>query len=340
MKAIELQRFGRDGLSLVERPAPIPRPGEVRVRVLAASLNYRDIEILEGRYGMPVTLPIVPLSDAVAEVVDVGAGVTHWAVGDRVNPIFFPNWLDGEFQAEYFQDQLGSSVRGVLQELLTIPQSALVRAPSHLSVEAAALPIAALTAWNVFRDAGVMPGQTVLVLGSGGVSLFALQFARLFGARAIAVSSSSSKLDRLTELGASAVIDSSANPNWGEQVLRLTENRGADLIVEVGGRQTLAQSSVALKMGGHIAIVGYLSGAEVALNLKSLFIARRARVHGHTVGSRASFEAMNRALEVHRLRPVIDSTFPLEQAAAACDRARCRDVFGKVLITMAGDVLS
>jgi NADPH:quinone reductase-like Zn-dependent oxidoreductase len=334
MKAIELQRFGRKGLSLVARPEAPLGPGEVRVRVLAASLNYRDIEILEGRYGMPVSLPIVPLSDSVGEVVEIGDGVTRFALGDRVNPIFFPDWVDGEFRADYFKHQPGSSADGVLQELVTVPESALVRAPANLGVEGATLPVAALTAWNVLRDADIIPGQTVLVLGSGGVSLFALQFARLFGARAIAVSSSRKKADRLSALGASEVIDSGADAAWGEQVLRLTDSRGVDLVVEVGGAATLPQSSVALKMGGHIAIIGYLSGAQATVDLKSLFIGKRARVHGHTVGSRASFEEMNRAIELHRLQPVIDSTFPLERTGEAYDRAQSRDVFGKVLITM------
>lgn len=334
MKAIELRRFGRDGLSLAVLAEPPLGPGMVRVRVLAASLNYRDIEILEGRYGMPVSLPIVPLSDAVGEVVEVGEGVTRFAVGDRVNPIFFPDWLDGDFRAEYFKRQLGSSAGGVLREQLTVQESALVRAPAHLTIESATLPIAALTAWNVLRDAAVTPGQSVLVIGSGGVSLFALQFARLFGANTLAVSSSRKKLDRLAALGVSDTIDASAEANWGEQVLRLTNNRGVDLIVEVGGAATLAQSSIALKLGGHIAIVGYLSGAQATLDLKSLFIGKRARLHGHTVGSRASFKEMNRAIEIHRLQPVIDSTFAIERAGDAYERAQSSDVFGKVLITI------
>jgi NADPH:quinone reductase-like Zn-dependent oxidoreductase len=210
MKAVELQRFGDGGLAHSERPAPKPAPGEVVVRVLAASLNYRDLEILEGRYGMPVQLPIVPLSDAVAEVVELGANTSRFSVGDKVNPLFFPDWLDGPFRGEYFQRQRGSSVSGVLQEFIAIPETALARAPRHLGADAAALPIAALTAWNALREAAVVPGQTVLIIGTGGVSLFALQFSRVFGAQAIVVSASPGKLERVKSLGAFAAIDSAS----------------------------------------------------------------------------------------------------------------------------------
>lgn len=333
MRVVELQSWGVEGLQLTERAPPNPARGEVLVRVIAASLNYRDIEILEGRYGMPVSLPVVPLSDAVGEVVELGEGTTRFAVGDRVNTVFMPDWQDGEFRGDCFRHQLGSSVRGVLQEILAVPETALVHAPSHLDAEAASLPIAAVTAWNALQDANVQAGQTVVAIGTGGVALFSLQLAQLFGARTIVVTSNPRKLAKVQALGVSAAIDASIEPNWGARVLELTQGQGADVIIEVGGGSTLAQSTAALKVGGYIALIGYLGGAEVKLDLRALFIGKRARVHGHTVGSRASFEQLNRALERHRIRPVIDSTFTLERAAAAYERARSKEAFGKVLIT-------
>lgn len=334
MRALELQKWGVEGLAPVDVPRPTPARGEVLVRVQAVSLNYRDVEILEGQYGMPVALPIVPASDAVAEVVETGEGVTRFKVGDRVNTVFMPDWQEGEFRADYFRNQLGSSVRGVLQEYLVLPETALVRAPMHLGAEAATLPIAAVTAWNALRDARAIPGQTVLILGTGGVALFSLQLAQLFGARTILVTTHPEKVARVQALGADEVIDTRSVPNWGERVLDLTGGRGADVIIEVGGGKTLAQSSAALKVGGYVAVVGYLGGPEVSFDLRTLFIGKRAQLHGHTVGSRASFEEMNRAIELHRLQPVIDSTYRLENAAAAYEKARSGDTFGKVLITL------
>jgi NADPH:quinone reductase-like Zn-dependent oxidoreductase len=205
----------------------------------------------------------------------------------------------------------------------------------HLGPEAATLPIAALTAWNSLRESALLPGQTVVVIGTGGVSLFALQFAQLFGARAIVVSSRSDKLARARSLGASEVIDTAATPDWGEQVRELTGGEGAHVIVEVGGGATLPNSIVALRTGGFIAMVGYLSNPQVSFDMRQLFIGKRARLHGQTVGSRADFEQMNRAIEARRLMPVIDSRFPLERVTAAYERLRSRDTFGKVLVTVA-----
>ena len=335
MKTVELQRFGSDGLVLVERPAPRPGPGEVLVRVLAVSLNYRDIEILEGRYGMPVSLPLVPTSDAVGEVVELGDGVKQFALGEHVNTVFLPDWQEGEFRGEYFRHQLGSSVRGVLQEFIVAREAALVHAPRHLGPEAATLPIAALTAWNSLREAAVIPGQTVLVIGTGGVSLFALQLARAFGAKTIAVTGSSRKGERLKQCNADEVIYSASVPEWGECVRSLTGGRGrADVILEVGGGETLAQSTIALKVGGFIAVVGYLGSSQATLDVRALFIGKRARLHGQTVGSRAHLEELIRAIEAHEVRPVIDSSFPVTRAAEAYQRARSREAFGKVLITL------
>lgn len=335
VNTLELQRFGPQGLLLADRPASRPGPGEVLLRLRAATLNHRDLEIVEGRYGMPVQLPIVPVSDAVGEVVEVGAGVTRVGVGDRATPVFFPDWIDGPFRAAYFTRQLGATLDGMLRAHAVVPESALVRVPDHLSDEgAAALPIAGLTAWSALADAAVSPGQSVLVIGSGAVSLFALQFARLFGARGIAVTSSEEKAARLKALGASDVLVSRAEPEWGAAAHALA-GEGVDLVVEVGGAGTLAQSTAALRVGGTMAIVGYVAGARLDFDLRPLFIGRRARLHGHTVGSRAGFEAMNRAMALHRLEPVIDRSFPMKETPAALDYLASGRAFGKVAIRIA-----
>jgi NADPH:quinone reductase-like Zn-dependent oxidoreductase len=334
LKVIELTSFHRDALCPAQRPTPAPSAGEVLIRVRATALNYRDIEIAEGRYGMPVHLPLVPLSDAVGEIVELGAGVTDLMPGDRVNPLFFPHWIDGDFRGEYFAHQLGGSMDGVLRQFMTVPATSLVRAPAHLGDEAATLPVAALTAWSALSEAALKPGQTLLVIGTGGVSLFALQFARLFGVRAIIVSSDDDKLARASALGAAHGVNYRRVPQWGERVRELTGGQGVDLVIEVGGAATLPHSTNALRIGGGIAIIGYLSGPQLQLDLRELFIGKRAHLQGHTVGSRRQFDAMNRALEQHRIVPVIDSRFALQDTRAAYERVASGQTVGKVLITL------
>lgn len=333
MRTIELQEFGNRGLRLVERPVPTVRPGEALIRVRAAALNYRDLEIAAGRYGMPVSLPRIPLSDAVGEVVDIRPETSTFAPGDSVNLTFFPDWIDGHFRSEYFARQRGSSVDGVLSEYVVVHENELVRAPANLNDESAGLPIAGLTAWAALTEATLQPGQTVLVIGTGGVSLFALQLTKLFGGQAIVVSSSDQRLERAIGFGASAGVNYRRTPDWGREVRELTGGRGVDVVIETGGAATLAQSTVALRTGGHIAVVGYLSGAHLQLDLRELFIGKRARVHGHTVGSRTQLETLTRALELNQLVPIVDSRFPLEDVESAYDRLRSGEAFGKVLIT-------
>jgi len=334
MQAIELTDDSHHRIRLTERPAPVPGRGEVLIRVRAAALNHRDLEIRDGRYGMAVQRPLVPLSDAVGDVVEVGATTAGFAPGDRVIPTFFPTWIDGAFRSEYFASQLGSSVDGVLRELMVYPATGLVHAPSHLGDEAAALPIAALTAWSALCDASLGPGQTLLVIGTGGVALFAVQFARLFGARAIVVSSSDHKLARAMELGAAHGVNYQRVPHWGAPVRDWSGGAGVDVVLELGGAATLPQSTVALRVGGTIAIVGYLTGPQLQLDLRELFIGKRARLRGQTVGSRRDFEAMNRALEWHRVVPVIDSRFALSDTPAAYERMASGQALGKVLIAL------
>jgi NADPH:quinone reductase-like Zn-dependent oxidoreductase len=334
MKAIELTRPGLTGLRTVQRPELSPGPGEVLLRIRAASLNHRDLEILEGRYAMPVPLPIVPLSDAVGEVMALGDGVQGLQPGDRVCPSFFPEWLDGPFHERFFARQLGGNVDGVLREQMVLPASAVVKAPAHLGAEAATLPIAALTAWSALSDAGLVPGQRVLVIGTGGVSLFALQLAPLFGAEVLVVSGDEAALARAKALGAHAVVNRQEHPDWGTRVRELTGGDGVDLVVDVAGAPTIAQLPAALRTGGTVAMVGYAGGAALAFDLRGVFIARRARLHGHTVGSRRQFEAMCRAIEQHRLVPVVDSRFAFDEAPAAYERLGSGRAFGKVLVTL------
>jgi NADPH:quinone reductase-like Zn-dependent oxidoreductase len=337
MRAVELQAFGSGGLRILERPVPTVRAGEALIRVRAAALNYRDLEIAAGRYGMPVSLPRTPLSDAVGEIVDLGADTSRFAKGDFVNLTFFPDWIDGEFRAEYFARQRGSSTDGVLSEYVLAHETELVRAPANLKDESAGLPVAGLTAWVALSEAALQPGQTVLVIGTGGVSLFALQLATLFGAQPIVVSSSDHRLERALRLGALAAINYRRTPEWGREVRELTSGRGVDVVIETGGAATLPQSTAALRPGGHIAMVGYLGGAELRLDLRELFIGKRARVHGHTVGSRRQLEALNRAVELNRLVPVVDSRYPIDDVEGAYERLRSTEAFGKVLITLQPD---
>lgn len=334
MKAIELACFGWRGLQAVERPDPSPASGEVLLRLQAASLNYRDLEILEGRYGVPVPLPIVPLSDAVGEVVGVGSQVEGLRVGDRVCPAFFPDWVDGPFHERFFSRQLGGNTDGVLRQLMAIPASAVVKVPAHLGGEAATLPVAGLTAWSALTDAGVGPGQRVLVIGTGGVSLFALQLALLFGAEVLVVSSAEAALARVRAFGAVATVNRNEHPEWGLRVRDLTGGNGADVVVDVAGAATFAQLPAALRTGGTVAMVGYASGAAVHFDMRSLFIARRARLHGHTVGSRRQFEAMCHFIERHRMVPVVDRCFELDAVAAAYERLGSGRAFGKIMVEL------
>jgi len=334
MKSVELQSFGLDGLRTVERPEPVPAAGEVLLRVEAVSLNYRDLEIIEGRYAMPVTLPRVPLSDAVGRIEALGPGVEGWAVGERACPNFLLDWTDGPFQQRFFQQQLGGNIDGVLREYMVLPATALVRAPAHLGLEAASLPIAALTAWSAWQDAQLRPGQTALVIGTGGVSLFGVQLARLCGAEVIVVGGEAAGLECAARLGARSVLNRRLTPAWGEAVRQLTGGEGVHAVLDVAGSATFAQLPQALAMGGTVAMVGYASGARLDFDLRSLFIARRARLHGHTVGSRRDFEAMCRALEAHRSRPVIDAVYPWNEAPAALARLRSGRAVGKILIEL------
>jgi len=336
MKVFEIQgSFGLENLKMARREEPVPGPGEVIVRLSAVSLNYRDLMMIRGHYNPRQPLPLIPCSDGVGEVVSVGEGVTRFSVGDRVAGAFTQSWISGPPDAERLKRTLGGPLDGVLAERIRLSQDGLVRVPGHLSdVEAAALPCAAVTAWSALVEFGALKaGDTVLVQGSGGVSVFALQIARMFGARVIATSSSEEKRNRLEELGAFATIDYSAEPKWSSKVRELTGGRGVDHIVEVGGAGTLEQSLRAIRTGGTISVIGVLSGISSKLNIIPILM-QHLRLSGIFVGSREAFENMNRAFETNQLHPVIDRVFPFKDTIEALKYFQEGSHLGKVCISL------
>ena len=323
---------GIDDLTLAEAPEPEPQRGQVKLRMRAWSLNYRDLMVATGRYGVGGTKPgLIPLSDGAGEVVAVGPAVRRARVGDRVCPTFMQGWLGGEVIAEARQRALGGGIDGVLSEYVVVDQEDLVHVPDHLSFEeAATLPCAAVTAWNaLFGGRALQPGETVLVLGSGGVSVFALQLALAAGARVIATSSSDDKLARLRALGAADGINYRETPEWQEAVRALTGGRGADYVVEVGGAGTLPRSIAAARIGGQVALIGVLTGGQID---PAPMMRRNIILRGIFVGSREMFAAMNRAIGQHRIRPQIDSVFAFGQAREAYRHLQAAGHVGKVVI--------
>jgi NADPH:quinone reductase-like Zn-dependent oxidoreductase len=326
--------FGRDHLRLVERADPAPGAGELLLRVRAASLNYRDLMMVEGRYNPRQPLPLVPCSDGVGEVLACGEGVRGFAPGDRVCPIFAPRWLAGRPDRERLRSTLGGPLDGTLRELMTIPAESVVRPPAHLSdAEAATLPCAGVTAWSALVEhGGVRAGDTVLVLGTGGVALFALQIARLHGARVVVTSSSDEKLARARELGAWETVNYRREAAWGKRVRELT-GEGVDHVVEVGGAGTLAESLRAVRIGGTILLIGVLAAGEAPFSIVPVFM-QQVRVQGILVGHREAFAALVRALEQHGTRPVVDSVYPFEEVPAAFEHLAAGAHFGKVCLAI------
>jgi NADPH:quinone reductase-like Zn-dependent oxidoreductase len=304
----------------------------VLVRVHAVSLNYRDKVLVEGIYMPTLQLPFVPASDACGDVTAVGAGVTRAAGGDRVAGQFRVRWIDGKPGPDEIALSLGGPLPGVLAEYVLWPQEAVVKVPSHLSYEeAATLPIAALTAWfALMEDGRLKAGESVLALGTGGVSLFAVQFAAMAGARVIATSSSDEKLAKAKHLGATDTVNYRTTPDWDKTVLELTGGRGVDHVIEVAGGETFKRSLNALAIEGHVAVVGFLGGMEISVDARTL-IRKRARVQGISVGHRRAFEEMNRAIEIHGLRPVIDRCFPFAGVREAFEYLD-KGAFGKIVV--------
>lgn len=332
MRAIRLRKpGGLERLELGEAELPPVGRGELRVRLHASSLNYHDYFVVTGRGPTPDGR--IPMSDGAGEVVAVGAGVTGFAPGDRVVSTFFPHWLGGEPTRESLSSVLGDSDDGYAREEVVAPATAFTRAPAGYShAEAATLTCAGLTAWRaLFVEATLMPGETVLVQGTGGVSIFALQFAKAAGARVIATSSSDEKLERLTAMGADHVINYKRDEAWGTTARRLTGGRGVDHVVEIGGAGTLGQSIVACRLRGHIALIGVLAGFAGEVPTAAI-MSGNVRISGLTVGSREHQLAMIRAIDANGIKPVIDSSFPLEGIADAFRRQESGRHFGKICL--------
>ncbi|MFH7029160.1 MAG: NAD(P)-dependent alcohol dehydrogenase [Heteroscytonema crispum UTEX LB 1556] len=334
MKAYELQsNAGIDALKLVERPDPQPGLNQVLVRVKATSLNYRDLIVAQGQYGSGIKYPLIPMSDGAGEVVAVGDGVTRVKIGDRVAGIFFQDWISGTLTKQKMKSDLGGGIDGMLAEYVVLHQDGLVILPDHLSdEEGATLPCAGVTAWHALVTKGnIGRGETVLLLGTGGVSIFALQFAKIHGARVIVTSSSDEKLARVKELGADEIINYKKIPEWEKRVYEISDRTGVDHIVEVGGAGTLPKSLQAVRIGGRISLIGVLTGTGSQIDPMPILF-KSLTVQGIYVGSREMFEAMNQALTQHQIQPIIDKVFPFTEAPAAYHYLKSAAHFGKVVI--------
>ncbi|MGA8044400.1 MAG: NAD(P)-dependent alcohol dehydrogenase [Terracidiphilus sp.] len=334
MQAWQISTFGVDSMEFVARQTPEPAANEVLVKIHGVSFNYRDLLVVKGLYNPKMALPRIPCSDGAGEVVAVGPRVTRWKPGDRVAGIFMQNWLDGPPSPAKIKGALGGDIDGMLAEYAVLHESGLVSVPAHLSyAEASTLPCAAVTAWNALATARLMPGSTVLIQGTGGVSLFALQFAKLAGLRVLGVSSSDQKLERAGVLGLDAGLNYRETPAWDRWVLDQTDGEGVDLVVEVGGVGTLPHSLRAVRMGGVIAQIGVLSGPADPIPLP-LILHKQARIQGIYVGSRHDFEEMNRAIARAHLRPVCTSS-SWNEARETLKRMEAASHFGKLVLQVA-----
>jgi len=334
MRAYELRpRPNFESLTLVERPSPALGPSDIRVRVRAVSLNFRDLNV--ARNAVKRSAPVIPLSDGAGEVIEVGRAVSQWKVGDRVIASFFPTWISGSLSDFHHANALGGGRDGMLADEVVLAETAWVRLPDDLSFEeGATLPCAGLTAWNaLFESASLKPGETVLVQGTGGVSVFALQLARAAGARAIVTSSSEQKRKRAQELGADHVLDYRAEPSWGKAAKEWTGGRGVDLVVEVGGPGTFDESTAALRYGGTMSILGVLTGTSGPVNTFAIFH-HALRIAGVYVGSVEMLQRFVSALTANRIRPIIDRVFSFEEVPAAYRYLASGAHFGKVVVRL------
>jgi NADPH:quinone reductase-like Zn-dependent oxidoreductase len=332
VQAAELHAFGFEGLQFVDHPTPEPGPGQVLVRMRAFSLNYRDLMVIRGEYNPRLKMPLTVLSDGCGEVVGFGAGVSRVKEGDRVAASFMQGWIDGNIDDAKARTALGAAIQGVAAEYCLFPEHGVVRAPEYLSdTEVATLPCTGVTAWNaLFETGSVKPGDTVLTLGTGGVSMFALQFARMGGARVIVTSGSEEKMALARELGAHEVVNYATSPEWEKVVREHTGGFGVDHVIEVGGAGTLPRSLKAVRTGGTVSLIGALAeGADVN---PIPILMRHLRVNGIFVGSRAMFENMLRAIAVHQLRPVIDRVFGFDELHEALRYMASAKHVGKICV--------
>ncbi|HEU5350953.1 MAG TPA: NAD(P)-dependent alcohol dehydrogenase [Terracidiphilus sp.] len=329
----QIPSFGVDALEFIERPAPAPAAGEVLVRVRAVSFNFRDLMMVKGLYNPKLRLPRIPCSDGAGQVQAVGEGVAAWKPGDRVAGIFMQNWLSGPPTPDGVKGALGGDADGMLAEYVVLRASGLVSVPERMSfLEASTLPCAAVTAWNALKAGQVRAGSTVLVQGTGGVSLFAIQFARALGARVLGTSTHAEKLERALALGLDAGLNTAQTPEWAAWVLDQTGGAGVDLVVEVGGGQTLPHSLRAVRMGGVVAQIGVLSGAACQLPIATI-LHKQVRIQGIYVGSRADFEEMNAFLAQNLLEPVVEG-FPWAESREVLGRMEAQSHFGKLAVNV------
>lgn len=337
MRALNVSApWGPDALTIVEKPDPTPGPGQVLVRMRAVSLNYRDLLMINGAYSRGAATAkdvITPFSDGCGIVEAVGAGVSRFKPGDRVATLFFQGWVSGPPTLEKLTTSLGFPIPGAGAELQTFSEHGLSKVPEFLSDhQVATLPCAALTAWRgLFVDARLEPGDTVVLQGTGGVSIFGLQFAHEAGLRTVITSSSDKKLERAKALGADHVVNYRTTPDWSKAVRAVTGGRGADFIMEVGGAGTIQESMKAIKIGGHIAIIGVVAGAGEPFNPASM-IGNSAKLQGLSVGSRDMFEAMCRGIDLRSIQPVVDKVFPWTEARAAFAAMAAGEHFGKIVL--------
>lgn len=333
MQAWQITAFGIDSLEVVERPDPIPGPGEVLVAVRAVSLNFRDLMMVKGLYNPRLSFPRIPCSDGSGEVLSIGDHVTAWKPGDRVAGIFMQNWLDGPLTSAKSKGALGGDMDGMLATHVVLRETGVVAIPDHMSFqEAACLPCAAVTAWNALCAAALKPGETILIQGTGGVSIFALQFAKLRGLRVLAVSSCDQKLQRAAGMGLDAGFNYRKNPEWDQWALQQTGGEGVALVVEVGGGGTLSRSLKAIRTGGTVAQIGVLAGAAESISIPSI-LHKTVRIHGIYVGSRQDFVEMNQAIEFFRMRPVHED-FPSSRVRNALRTMENGSHFGKIVVTL------
>ncbi len=335
MKAYELREaFGIDHLAITGQVTPSPGRGQALVKIRAVSLNYRDLLVVKGLYNPHIHLPFTPFSDGAGDVVAIGEGVSRVKVGDRVAGIFMQDWLGGELTEAKQKSALGGGKQGMLAEYVVLGEDGLVHIPEHLTYEeAATLPCAAVTAWHAVIEAGLRPGDRVLLLGTGGVSLFSLQFARITGAEVIITSGSDEKLEKAAHLGAAHGINYRTLPEWDRRARELTGGAGVDLVVEVGGAGTLPQSIRAVRTGGRISLIGVLTGAKGEINPRPI-VMKNIRLQGILVGSREMFESMNKAIILHRLQPVVDRVFSFGEVRDALRYMESGSHFGKIGVSL------